>query len=483
MHVRLPFPLPGLWKTPVTAHRHSLLISAYFASSVFEHAAIKERYVLKKALRDHLSASFPEQALRQWFDPLSIVMSNVEKRLSIFFPHPFFAHWFQQNAQNMFENSLRDYLGEGYRLDYSTRCAQRSQGSNFGALPMQRLKNLDLPYGKDFTFDTFLHNRKNEFPVVSAREVAKPGCMIRYNPFVLCGASGTGKTHLLRAMGNEIARHTDPEYIFLGTVEDLAAIYGAEYQADTHAARRHLARHAYFLLDDIQRFKDFPALQEEMIFLFNILHDSGRQMVFTSSGPISGFEFMDQKLRSRLEWGLIAQIKPQDLDIRVRFVQQRLKQDRLRLSKEQVFMLCQRFPDFRHLQGVLTKLAAFRDLMSKDVTDKDFEQILAHTDHRQGSSITPETVITIIAEHFSLTPKDITGSKRHQKVVQARQLAMFICRQLLGSSYPSLGRLFGGKDHSTAMYAVKKVKELQESNKDTKLLVTELKKKCLTRDG
>jgi len=233
----------------------------------------------------------------------------------------------------------------------------------------------------------------------------------------------------------------------------------------------------------VQRFRDFPLLQEEMVILFNMFHDAGRQMIFTSTGIISGYDFLDPKLKSRLEWGLIAQIKPQDLDIRVRFVQQRLKHDRLRISKEQTFMLCQRFPDFRNLQGILTKLAAYRDLMSREVTDKDFEQILAHTDDKQGSSITPDTVIAVISEHFGLNHKDITGTKRHQKIVQARQLAMFICRQLLGSSYPSLGRIFGGKDHSTAMYAVKKVKELQESNRDTKLLVTELKKKCLTKDS
>lgn len=444
---------------------------------------IKEFHVLKKALRDHLSTRCSDQTLRQWFDPLHIVMSKTEKRLSVYFPHAFFSNWFQLNAQAEFEDALREYLGEGYRIDYSTQPCTRGAAPGRAAPQMPAaVKNLDIPFGKQFTFDSFLHNKKNEFPVVSAREVVKQGAP-KYNPFVLCGTSGTGKTHLLRAMANEIARHTDPQTIFLGSVEDLAALYADRFEGDMYAARRYLSGFTALLLDDVQRFRDFPLLQEEMVFIFDLLHDAGKQMVFTSTGTVSGYDFLDPKLKSRLEWGLIAQIKQQDLDIRVRFVQLRLKRDGLRLSKEQTFMLCQRFPDFRNLQGILTKLSAYRDLMSKDVTDKDFEQILAHTDDRQGTAITADTVIGVIADHFGLSARDVTGTKRHQKIVQARQLAMFICRQLLGSSYPSLGRIFGGKDHSTAMYAVKKVKELQSSNKDTKLLVTELKKKCLTHDA
>lgn len=439
--------------------------------------------MLKKALRYHLSHTFSDQALRQWFDPLSIVMGKTEKQLSVFFPHPFFANWFKQNAQNSFEQALREYLGEGYKLDYASKGNEHAAGKGIAKKLIPASKNLDIPFGEQFTFDSFLHNKKNEFPIASAREVVKQESIPKYNPFVLCGPSGSGKTHLLRAMANEIANHTDPASIFLGSVEDLAALYAVTHAGDLYGARRHLSEFSYFILDDVQRFKDFPDLQEEMVFIFDMYHDARRQMIFSSTGIISSYDFLDPKLKSRLEWGLIAQIKPQDLDIRVRFVNLRVKLDRLRLSKEQTFLLCQRFPDFRNLQGILTKLAAYRDLMSREVADKDFEQILAHTDDRQGSSITPETILSVIAEHFNLKTTDIIGTKRHQKIVQARQLAMYICRQLLGSSYPSLGRIFGGKDHSTTMYAVKKVKELQESNKDTKLLVTELKKKCLTQDN
>jgi len=262
-------------------------------------------------------------------------------------------------------------------------------------------------------------------------------------------------------------------------MEKFAAVYAEKFRDDIYAARRYFTSRQYMFVDDLQRLKDFPELQEELVVLFNIFHDQGRQMVFSCTGTLGEMTFMEPKLKSRLEWGLIAQLKTQDLDVRVRYVQQQVGLKKVRLTKEQVFMLCQRFPDFRNLQGVLTKLGAYRELMNREVTERDFEQILAHSDDSQGSSLSSDIVLEVVAEHFNLAIKDITGGKRHQKIVQARQIAMFLCRQMLGSSYPSLGRIFGGKDHSTAMYAVKKIQQLQDSNRDTKLLVTELKKKCL----
>lgn len=405
-------------------------------------------------------------------------MAKDEKRLVITFPHAFFASWFKNTVQERFESALSSYLGDGYVLDYSTSAHSSGALSSIKTQP-QAIKTLDYPFGRQFSFENFLFNTKNTFPLASAREVARPNGGVKYNPFVLCGASGSGKTHILRAIGNDILRHNDHLKIWLGSIEDFAAVYAEKFQNDVYSARRFITEHDVLLLDDLQQLGNFDPLQAELTTIFNNFHDHAKQMVFTCTDSIAACTFLESKLRSRLEWGLIAQLKSQDLDVRVKYVQQQLRMKQVRLRKEQIFMLCQRFPDFRNLQGVLTKLYAYRDLMSREVTERDFEQILEHADDNHGTALTPESIISLTATHFNLLPKDIIGGKRHQKIVQARQIAMFLCRQLLGSSYPALGRVFGGKDHSTAMYAVKKVVKLQQSNKDTKNTVTELKKKCL----
>ena len=437
--------------------------------------------MIKQALRDHFLTTCDDEQLRQWFDPLAIAMDNNARCLQITFPHPFFAKWFQSGIQGQFEELLMTFLEEGYVFDYVTCQTQPSEPQQPNEPPFHSAQPDNFPFGRQFVFDTFFYNKKNMFPVASAQEIARSGGP-KYNPFVLCGPSGSGKTHLVRAIANDLARAYSKSSIFMGSMEEFAFVYAEQFKGDVYAARRFFTGHQFIFIDDLQRLKDFQELQEELVVLFNMFHDQERQMVFSCTGTLSEMGFIDPKLKSRLEWGLIAQLKSQDLDVRVRFVQQQVSKRKIRLNKEQIFMLCQRFPDFRNLQGVLTKLSAYRDLMNREVTERDFEQILAHSDNTQGTTLTSEIILDIVSEHFSLSAKDLTGTKRHQKIVLARQTAMFLCRKLLGSSYPSLGRIFGGKDHSTAMYAVKKIQQLQESNSDTKLLVTELKKKCLAQN-
>jgi chromosomal replication initiator protein len=152
------------------------------------------------------------------------------------------------------------------------------------------------------------------------------------------------------------------------------------------------------------------------------------------------------------------------------------------LDKEQILTLGQRFHDFRYLQGILLKIFAFKELVNKDIGQKDFELILSHTEDAPRPALTADMVIETVADHFNIDPKEIKGSKRHHEIVRARQMAMFLCREMLGSSFPALGRIFGGKDHSTALYAVNKIKKMQKVSKDMKQLLITLKQKCLTKD-
>lgn len=428
--------------------------------------------MLKQTLREHLRQTCSDTELKQWFDPLRLSLSDNGRKLHVAFPHSFFADWFAGNAQDKFEGELSRFLGPGYMLSYGS---PGNNGTGRAHAPFMP-KNLDHPFGRSFTFDNYLVNKKNYFPFISAKEVAKQS-HVQYNPFIVCGAPGTGKTHLLKAIANELSKKYDRQLIHLTDVEALKSVF-TEAGGDIFRARKKLYKHHFLLIDDFQTVMGDQELQDELIVLFNYFYDNKRQMVFCCADKVTSYK-LEPKLKSRLEWGLIVNLKEPDLDIRVKYVQHQCRQKRLHLKKEHVLTLAQRFTDFRYLQGIFLKLTAFRELVKGDISDRDFKQILSHTEDRPTASLTPETVIATVAAHFGFPEAELKGAKRHHKVVLARQVAMHLCRELLGCSYPVLGRLFGGKDHSTAMYAVKKVEQLQKDNKDVKQLVTELKKQCL----
>ena len=190
---------------------------------------------------------------------------------------------------------------------------------------------------------------------------------------------------------------------------------------------------------------------------------------------------LGKALLSRLETGLWAELPEPDLDVRLRYAQQQAKFRRLPLSREQLLLIAQHCPDVRRLSGVILRVASHRSLLGRDLSEQDLLNIV-----RQGgdsSALTPQLIVSIVGEHCGVPAKEILGEKRRPDLVQARQLAMYLCRELLGHSYPVIGRMFGGKDHSTVMHGVKKIKLLQESDRLAHSMVTELTKACLEHRG
>lgn len=431
--------------------------------------------MLKKDLRKHLLTTFKDQELKRWFDPLKIDMIPDENRVSIIFPHSFFADWFGENIQDKFEEQLGLFLGNGFDVRYNTP-ENMTQGQ--APVSLKKIKHLDFPYGHQFTFESFLVNQKNYFPLASAKEVAKQ-TSVSFNPFVICGENGSGKTHIIKGIANEMSKSIDPDKIFLGTIEDISNIYHVKFSGDHFKAREYINRFNALLVDDFQRIERHSKLQQELILIFNNFYDARRQMVFCFSDRVSSFEFIDSTLRSRLEGGLIVSLKQPDMDIRVKFIKHQCKLKKLVLSKEQILLLSQKFNDFRALHGILIKLFAFKELVRKDLAKKDFEHILTHSEDQSTPALTVDTIINIVARHFKISPGDIKGGKRLKEIAHARQVAMYLARHLIGDSFPALGRMFGGKDHSTVLYSVKKIQELQSNNKETKALLMELKNKCL----
>ena len=440
--------------------------------------------MLKQTLRTHLTQTCSDQELRQWFDPLELSLSDTEKKLSVGFPHPFFAQWFEAHVQEKFEEQLSFFFEPGFVLQYVAPSTAPQNGvARFAEQGTDRTyaeKQLDCPFGRSFTFENYFTNKKNSFPLALSKEVARhPG--IQYNPFVICGASGTGKTHLLKAMANTVCKHQDKGDIFFGNVGDVARIYAQQFKGNFVQARSYFQSFSHFFIDDLHLLQEHRNFQDEMILLFNAYHDNKKQMVFCCTDKIAACSFLEPKLKSRLEWGLIVNLMEPDLDIRISYIKEQCRKKSISLTKEQMLILAQRFQDFRNLQGILHKLSAFKELMRKEIRAEEFENILGHAQGEPSAIPEPDAVLNAVATHFSVSHQDLLSEKRRHDIVQARQVAMYLCRDIIGCSYPVLGRIFGGKDHSTAMYAVKKITKMLDTNSDLKQAVTTLKKTCSFR--
>jgi chromosomal replication initiator protein len=308
--------------------------------------------VLKDALRHHLSRACPEQDLKRWFDPLEVEVIAPIQVVSVQFPHPYFDQWFGQGLQELVEKEVGRFMGPGYVLQYHCRTAAPA-----GARPQaftDFVSHIDFPFGHGFTFETYCANEKNHFPLALAREVAKGG-EIKYNPFIICGASGTGKTHLLRAMAIALCHHNDKHKMFMGNVDDIADIFAVKFPGNTYEARRYLHSFDWLFVDDFQAVRKHHELQEEFILLFNTFYDRKKQMVFCSGERISTFDFLDSTLRSRLEWGLVVHLKEPDLDVRVDYVDQHCRRKKLGLDRDQILTLAKRFENIRKLRGVCSR--------------------------------------------------------------------------------------------------------------------------------
>ena len=443
--------------------------------------------VFKNTLRQHFAKRFASHELSRWFDPLHMRMDEEEGVLRISFPHTFFGDWFMHTVRSDFERCAADCsrsLSRDFSIVYegvlhTGRKKEAVSASSF-IQPAPAHVSGPEPLFKEQTFDDFLVNRKNDFPLAAARafvaqELSVTGERLYFSPFVIYGQSGSGKSHLLAAMVN--ALHDSGRSFHHGDVSFLESIR-------VSPGRYAKVNEIMLFLDDMQRVASCPDLQDALVALVDMFQSSGRLLALAFDSHPASCSGLGQNLRTRLCSGLAVELKRPDLDIRRQYVQRKDSQLNLNLSKEQILNLAQRFQDLRNIDGALTRLLAYRSLLMKDESNAhptDIATLLSHG--MENESLTPPHIIAICATHFSVSPEDMIGKNRDKTVALARHVGIWLCRELLGLSLVQTGRVFGGRDHSSILYSVKKIKALKESDKVTHKLVEDLRKLCLTRQS
>ena len=330
-----------------------------------------------------------------------------------------------------------------------------------------------------YTFENFVVGPNNSMAHAAAVAVAEsPGRA--YNPLFIYGGVGLGKTHLMHAVGHSVAKrfpHLKIEYVSTETFTN--ELINAIREDRMTEFRERYRSVDLLLVDDVQFIAGKERTQEEFFHTFNALYEAHKQIILSSDRPPKDILTLEARLRSRFEWGLITDIQPPDLETRIAILKMNAEQRGLRIPEDALeYIARQVTSNIRELEGALMRAIAFASLNGVELTRAVAAKALSDIFAPRELEADPLEIIRKVADHFGLKPEELTGSGRKKEVVLPRQLAMYLVRELTRASLPEIGQLFGGRDHTTVLYAIQKVQELAESDREVQGLLRTLREAC-----
>ena len=333
-----------------------------------------------------------------------------------------------------------------------------------------------------YTFDTFVVGGNNNFAHAASLAVAEsPGEV--YNPLFLYGGVGLGKTHLMHSVAHFILERNPSTKILYTTSEEftnelIEAIRNGNNTAMTKFREKY-RNIDVLLIDDIQFIIGKESTQEEFFHTFNALHSAKKQIIISSDKPPKDMEILEDRIRSRFEWGLLADISSPDYETRVAILRKKEEMDGYNLDDSIIEYIAKNIKsNIRELEGSLNKIIAYANLEKREVTMELAETVLKDIiSPNDKKIITPEYIINAVAEHYDITPEDIIGTKRNSKVVYPRQIAMYLCRELANIPLKSIGQCMGNRDHTTIMHGCDKIEQELQNSQTTQKAIEILKKK------
>lgn len=326
-----------------------------------------------------------------------------------------------------------------------------------------------------YTFENFVVGSSNQFAHAAAMAVAnQPGTA--YNPLFIYGGVGLGKTHLLHAIQAQISKNW-PHLVdvYLSSEAFINELINAIRYEKIHEFQTRYRSNDLLLIDDVQFLAGKERTQEEFFHVFNAFYESQKQIVLTSDKIPKDIPELTERLRSRFEWGLIADIQPPDMETRVAILNKKAETEGICLPGDvSLFLASHVHSNVRILEGSLLRLKAFSEMTQESISIDMCRNLMKDILENQQSFFSTEEIIKVVSRHYRLRPGDIKSRKRAKNIATARQVAMYLCRELTDDSFPKIGNYFGGKDHSTVIHAVNKIGRLLENDpnlqKDIQLL-------------
>jgi chromosomal replication initiator protein len=326
-----------------------------------------------------------------------------------------------------------------------------------------------------YTFDTFIVGASNQFAHAAAASVADQPSK-SYNPLFLYGGVGLGKTHLMQAIGHTLKKRNPALRLTYVSAEKFTNEVIASIRFERMAAFRERFRNMDVLMvDDIQFIATRERTQEEFFHTFNALYDQQKQIVISSDCPPKEISAIEERLRSRFEWGLIADIQPPDLETKIAILQKKADNERVRLPDEVAEYIARAIKsNIRELEGALIRLMAYASLTGIEINLSTAQQVLKNIIETQEKKVTIDQIQKRVGEHFGLRAQDLKVRSNSRVIAYPRQIAMFLVKQLTSASLPEIGKQFGGKHHTTVLHSINKIELLRQQDKDLNKTINRL---------
>ncbi len=433
-----------------------------------------------------------KQNFDTWIKPIKIVVME-DKCVQLAVPNKFFKDWLMDNYLSLIKNSLHSVVGISVDIDFMLSKDKEKkqeaavlpfeQGQNHHeSAPVARNKNISF-LNSNYTFDRFVIGPSNQFAHAASIAVAKQPAK-NYNPLFIYGGSGLGKTHLLNAIGLMTnASHPDLNVMYVSAEAFMNEMINSIRYDRMPKFREKYRNIGCLLIDDIQFLAGKDRTQEEFFHTFNTLHDSGKQIVVTSDKFPKDIPNLEGRLRSRFEWGLIADIQLPEIETKIAIIEKKMQESKLELSPAVAHYIASNVEsNIRELEGFLIRISAYSSLTNREIDLDLVKEVLKKlVKHNNKEEVSVEEIIKVVAGRMNIKIADIKAHNKNKNLVLARQISMYLARKLTNFSYPDIGQKIGGRDHSTVIYANNKILNIIDSDLNFKKMVQDIEDSVINK--
>jgi len=431
-------------------------------------------------------------SFKTWFSETEPVGITADGTLRFSVPNEFIQDWISTHYNSLIAETISDISGQDFEVQFLTPEELEKIGPQEKSTGgedeqgeekiIQDVDNSQLKSGlnEKYTFDTFVVGNSNRFAHAASLAVAEAPAKA-YNPLFIYGEVGLGKTHLMQAIAHFILDHNpDQKVVYVSSETFTNELINAIKDDKTVDFRNKYRNIDILLVDDIQFLAGKERTQEEFFHTFNALHEANRQLIISSDRPPKEIPTLEERLRSRFEWGLITDIQKPDLETRIAILRKKADLENLEIPNEVIIYIANKIQsNIRELEGALIKVIAYSELVDRDV-DLELAQEalkdLVTEESEEEVELDIAAIKKVVSDHYGITIEEMDSKRRTQNIVLPRQVAMYLSRELTDSSLPMIGEEFGDRDHTTVMYAHDKISQKQEDDREFKKTLEQLER-------